>query len=142
MKADVLQALNLADCDTAHRLSDLLRRTGVSMDGVLAAVWCVRQDAKASPSHFAESTRSDVEDEIKYAGYIAREAREIARLSDLEFIPIPADLPYAGSSGLSAELQEKLAAIKPTTLGQASRIPGMTPAALRLLRVHLHRKAA
>jgi tRNA uridine 5-carboxymethylaminomethyl modification enzyme len=142
VKGDVPRLLQLQACDTSPRLADLLKRTDVSLDAIMQAVWQARSDPSAAPTHFDAATRTAVEDEIKYVGYINREARDIARLSNMEEVRIPAHLHYAGASGLSAELQEKLQAIRPTTLGQASRIPGMTPPALRLLRVHLHRAPA
>lgn len=80
-----------------------------------------------------------VEEEVKYDGYIQREAKDIARLREFEDLKLPDDLVYRDASGLSRELQEKLHRVRPRTLGQASRIPGMTPAALTLLRVHMHR---
>ncbi len=78
-----------------------------------------------------------VETEIKYAGYLAQQRRSIEKLKASETRTIPPDFRYEGLSGLSKELQEKLARIRPTTLGQASRIPGVTPAALTLINVHV-----
>jgi tRNA uridine 5-carboxymethylaminomethyl modification enzyme len=78
-----------------------------------------------------------VETEIKYAGYLAQQRRSIEKLKASEARAIPPDFRYEGLSGLSKELQEKLARIRPTTLGQASRIPGVTPAALTLINVHV-----
>ncbi len=80
-----------------------------------------------------------VEEEVKYEGYIAREAREIVRLQDLEGVSLPSVFDYRVLPGLSRELREKLTQVRPLTLGQASRIRGMTPAALALLRVHAKR---
>lgn len=74
-----------------------------------------------------------VETEIKYVGYLNQQQRSIERLKASEERVIPADFVYAGVSGLSKELQEKLARIRPQTIGQASRIPGVTPAAMTLL---------
>ena len=82
-----------------------------------------------------------LEEEIKYEGYIRREQREIERLSELEALHLPTALDYGQTPGLSRELREKLTAVRPRTLGQASRMPGMTPAALALLRVHARRAA-
>jgi tRNA uridine 5-carboxymethylaminomethyl modification enzyme len=78
-----------------------------------------------------------VSEEIKYAGYIERERRQIERLRELERLRLPPEL--SATPGLSRELLEKLERVKPVTLGQASRIPGMTPAALALLRVFARR---
>jgi len=75
----------------------------------------------------------------KYAGYLDRQYQDIERQRRHETTTIPADFTYAGISGLSAELQAKLSAVRPETIGQAQRIPGITPAAIALLLVHLKR---
>ncbi len=82
-----------------------------------------------------------IEEEYKYAGYIEREKKEIARLKDVESYTIPEGKSYWNTPGLSREIQEKLEEVKPVTLGQASRIPGMTPAALAILRISARRVA-
>jgi tRNA uridine 5-carboxymethylaminomethyl modification enzyme len=78
-----------------------------------------------------------VETEIKYAGYLDQQRKAIEKLKNAEQRAIPAGFEYAGISGLSREMQEKLARVRPQTLGQASRIPGVTPAALSLLHIYL-----
>jgi tRNA uridine 5-carboxymethylaminomethyl modification enzyme len=78
-----------------------------------------------------------VETEIKYAGYLDQQRKAIEKLKKAEQRAIPANFEYAGISGLSREMQETLARVRPQTLGQASRIPGVTPAALSLLNVYL-----
>ena len=83
-----------------------------------------------------------VEIRTKYAGYIDRQQDEIARLRASEDTRLPADLDYAAISGLSKEITHKLAAARPETLGQASRIPGVTPAAISLLLIHLKKRGA
>jgi tRNA uridine 5-carboxymethylaminomethyl modification enzyme len=83
--------------------------------------------------------QSEVECRIRYAGYIARQEREIARVKSLEEHVLPADLDYASMDSLSREVREKLALVRPTTLGQAARIPGVTPAAVSILSVFLKR---
>ncbi len=70
---------------------------------------------------------------LRYRGYLDRERREAERLADAERVRIPGDFGYDGLSGLSNELRERLSEVRPASLGQASRIPGMTPAALGLL---------
>ncbi len=76
-----------------------------------------------------------VETEIKYAGYLDQQRRSIEKLRAAEGRAIPPDFRYEGVSGLSREMQEKLARVRPATIGQASRIPGVTPAALTILSV-------
>src|SRR5437588_6718732 len=80
-----------------------------------------------------------VEIQAKYEGYIERQREEVERHSKLEALTLPAELDYCAVRGLSAEVQQKLNAHRPQTLGQASRISGITPAAISLLLVHLKR---
>jgi tRNA uridine 5-carboxymethylaminomethyl modification enzyme len=87
------------------------------------------------------AAKAMVEEEIKYQGYIEREKREIRRLSELEGVRLP-NLDFSSTPGLSREIREKLGAVRPATLGQASRIPGMTPAALAVLRIYARRVGA
>jgi tRNA uridine 5-carboxymethylaminomethyl modification enzyme len=82
-----------------------------------------------------------VETEIKYAGYLAQQRRSIEKLKAAESRAIPADFRYENISGLSREMQEKLGRVRPHTIGQAGRIPGVTPAALTLLSVWVGHKA-
>jgi tRNA uridine 5-carboxymethylaminomethyl modification enzyme len=81
-----------------------------------------------------------LETEIKYAGYLAQQDRQVERLRDAESRKIPESLDYAGVPGLSREIRDKLARVRPATLGQAGRIPGVTPAAISLLDVYLRLK--
>ena len=78
-----------------------------------------------------------VQTEIKYAGYIGQQERQIERLSDAERRPIPAEFGYRDIPGLSREIRDKLEKVRPATLGQAARIPGVTPAAIAVLDVYL-----
>jgi tRNA uridine 5-carboxymethylaminomethyl modification enzyme len=86
-----------------------------------------------------QQIQDQVEISIKYAGYIDRQALEIARQEFNEGYPLPEFLDYSLVRGLSKEVQQKLGAQKPETLGQAARISGVTPAAISLLLVHLKR---
>ena len=83
-----------------------------------------------------------VEIKTKYAGYIDRQQEEIERLRASEDTKLPADIDYASISGLSKEIQGKLGKTRPETLGQAGRIPGVTPAAISLLLIHLKKRGA
>jgi tRNA uridine 5-carboxymethylaminomethyl modification enzyme len=89
-----------------------------------------------------DSVAEQVEIQAKYAGYIDRQKDEIARTRQHEATALPADLDYAQVKGLSSEVREKLARQRPETVGQAGRIPGVTPAALSLLLVHLKKRGA
>jgi tRNA uridine 5-carboxymethylaminomethyl modification enzyme len=85
------------------------------------------------------SVAEQVEIETKYSGYLERQREEIARQQRHEGTAIPAGFDYAGVRGLSAEVRQKLERVRPQTVGQAQRIPGITPAAISLLLVHLSR---
>ena len=89
------------------------------------------------PVAIGKKIAHQVEIDIKYEGYIARQRREIEKFQNLERMPIPPDFDYNRVHGLSNELKEKLSAVKPASLGQTSRIDGMTPAALSVLMVAL-----
>ena len=79
-----------------------------------------------------------IETETKYEGYIVQQARQIVRIKDAERRRIPAAFQFVGIPGLSREIQEKLERVRPETLGQAGRIPGITPAAVAILDVYLN----
>jgi tRNA uridine 5-carboxymethylaminomethyl modification enzyme len=80
--------------------------------------------------------------EIRYESYIKRQHAAVERLAKSENVRVPAGFDFGGCSGLSREAKEKLSAIRPQTLGQAGRIPGVTPADVGVLAVYLHRQAA
>ena len=82
-----------------------------------------------------------MEIQIKYEGYIEREIEHVRRMIKLEKFRIPLDLDYGSLHGLSAEVIQKLEQVRPRTLGQAGRIPGVTPAAISVLSVHLAKLA-
>ncbi|MGA8242398.1 MAG: tRNA uridine-5-carboxymethylaminomethyl(34) synthesis enzyme MnmG [Desulfobacterales bacterium] len=90
-----------------------------------------------SPVAIGKKIARQVEIDIKYEGYIARQRREIEKFRNLERMPIPADFDFNRVHGLSNELKEKLSAVRPASLGQTSRVDGITPAALSVLMVAL-----
>ncbi len=92
------------------------------------------------PQAVPEQVAQQVEIQTKYHGYIVRQQDEVARARRHEEQTLPGDLDYAAVIGLSAEVHQKLAEVRPATLGQAGRIPGVTPAAISLLQVHLKRR--
>jgi tRNA uridine 5-carboxymethylaminomethyl modification enzyme len=110
-----------------RRAIELLRRPEVHYADLVT-------DAPA-PAEVAEQ----LEIQVKYEGYIERQREEVARRREFEGLPLPADLDYRGIKGLSVEVQQKLNRQRPETIGQASRISGVTPAAISLLLVHLKR---
>ncbi|WP_438951111.1 tRNA uridine-5-carboxymethylaminomethyl(34) synthesis enzyme MnmG [Porticoccus sp.] len=93
------------------------------------------------PPQIAEEVAEQVEIDAKYAGYIARQQEEIDRMQRQENTPIPADFDFSVVKGLSNEVKQKLIAARPDTLSRASRIPGVTPAAVSLLLIYLKRKS-
>jgi tRNA uridine 5-carboxymethylaminomethyl modification enzyme len=134
--------------DTQRVSGDLLPEAGLAGDDrPTVAVWLRRPEAKISvlrgwlEGQIGEELRDDVlttvETEAKYAGYIAQQTRQVERLKGSEGRAIPANFEYAGIPGLSTEVREKLNRVRPETLGQAGRIPGVTPAAMAVLDVYL-----
>ncbi|WP_034303738.1 tRNA uridine-5-carboxymethylaminomethyl(34) synthesis enzyme MnmG [Herbaspirillum sp. RV1423] len=119
-----------------YNLIDLLRRPNVTYDSLMTLTGTDGQ-ALAGPGVADDPVREQIEIQIKYAGYIDRQAKEIGRQEHNESLKLPADLDYMDVKALSIEVRQKLNKHKPETLGQASRISGVTPAALSLLLVHL-----
>ncbi|WP_028771070.1 tRNA uridine-5-carboxymethylaminomethyl(34) synthesis enzyme MnmG [Silanimonas lenta] len=111
---------------------DLLKRPGLDYAALMAV-------EGLGPGVADAKVAEQVEIAAKYAGYLERQREEIERQRRHEATVIPADFDYRGISGLSAEVVAKLSAVRPETLGQAQRIPGITPAAISLLLVYLKR---
>jgi tRNA uridine 5-carboxymethylaminomethyl modification enzyme len=88
----------------------------------------------------AAAVAEQLEIQAKYAGYIGRQGDEIARARAQDDQRVPGDFDFERVRGLSAEVREKLTRVRPATLGQAARIPGVTPAAVSLLLIHLKRQ--
>ena len=88
-----------------------------------------------------EQVSEQVQIAVKYAGYISRQAEDIERLRRQENTELPADLDYSKMEGLSNEIKQKLTQLRPATLAAASRIQGVTPAAVSLLLIHLKKRA-
>jgi tRNA uridine 5-carboxymethylaminomethyl modification enzyme len=126
--------------DLSHEcnLTELLRRPGVTYEAITAlgnGLWS--PGTLDEDLGLATQISEQVEISVKYQGYIDRQAVEIARQEHNEDFPLSGSLDYSQVLGLSKEVQQKLNLHKPTTLGQAGRISGVTPAALSLLLVHL-----
>ncbi len=113
--------------------AELLRRPGVGYADL--------QRIGAAPARVDRRVAAQVEIAARYAGYIQRQQAEVRRLERYEETPIPEDFDFGAVQGLSNEVREKLAAVRPLSLGQARRIPGVTPAAVTLLAAHLQRRA-
>ncbi len=117
-----------------HSLFDLLKRPDVTYAALMTL-------PGAGPAVDDPAVAEQVEIQAKYAGYIVRQQDEVARNEQHESMALPADLDYRSVRGLSIEAQQKLNQHRPETVGQASRISGVTPAAISLLLVHLKRRA-
>ncbi len=132
----------LTEAVKGQLLSDLLKRPDLRIDDLAPLLrdrLATHDDlrmyaADPLPATLRNELRA-VETELKYAGYLDQQRRQIEKLRRAEQRNIPLTFRYTGLSGLSRELQEKLERIRPSTIGQASRIPGVTPAAMTLLNV-------
>jgi tRNA uridine 5-carboxymethylaminomethyl modification enzyme len=125
------QKERLAKALEQHRNGQWLKRPEASIAEISG--W-VREILGGEPVRGLLAT---VETEAKYSGYIAQQERQMERMKDAERRPIPAAFGFGGIPGLSREVQDKLERVRPETLGQAARIPGVTPAAIAILDVYL-----
>jgi tRNA uridine 5-carboxymethylaminomethyl modification enzyme len=126
---EYLQGRHSQPIDNGIHLARLLKRTELNYRMV--------QTLAPNPADITRTVGRQVEIEIKYEGYIKKQLREIKRFKNLEMIKIPTEFDFSGIHGLSNELKEKLTGIRPTSLGQVSRIEGITPAAISVLMVAL-----
>ncbi len=117
--------------------AELLRRPELKLPDLIALIGLNGTDAPLPEDALAY--QDEIELQIKYAGYIQRQEEQIGRFRKMERIELPADIEYRGLPGLSNEVVEKLTRVQPRSLGQASRISGVTPAAMAVLQVHLKR---
>jgi len=123
-----------------YTLADLLRRPEVSYESLMTLRGAVGEAlGRPAEAGLDAEAAEQVEIQIKYAGYIARQEDEVARHESHESTRIPDELDYAAVRGLSIEVRQKLQAQRPETIGQAARISGVTPAAISLLLVHIKR---
>jgi tRNA uridine 5-carboxymethylaminomethyl modification enzyme len=124
-----LERLKTAPIKKTVTLEEILKRPQINLEN-LKGLDHLKID-------IPESVLRQVEIELKYAGFIARQLKEVERFQNLERIKLPAGLDYDNISGLSREIKEKLNGFQPFNLGQASRISGVTPAAISILMVYL-----
>nr|WP_320049252.1 tRNA uridine-5-carboxymethylaminomethyl(34) synthesis enzyme MnmG [uncultured Desulfuromonas sp.] len=127
-----LAQLNLENISNGQSGRDLLKRPDISIENMKLIL--------NQLSNFSEEVLSQVEIAIKYEGYIKRQIDQVEKFKKNELVKIPDDFDYKAVSSLSAEVVEKLCRIRPMNLGQASRIPGVTPAAITILSVLLRGK--
>lgn len=148
-KIPPVQKLNREDATselpTGKSLADLLSRPDVTLEKLgefLADAGKNGADLALRLQNAIDecgNTAKSVETDIKYAGYLKKQELRASRLAHLDKIQLPPDLEYGKIAGLSREIEEKLGRIKPSNLGQALRISGVTPAAVSCLEIHLHK---
>jgi tRNA uridine 5-carboxymethylaminomethyl modification enzyme len=126
----------------AERALALLRRPGFGYARVTALPGVgPRIPGGDEHAEFAEQVEAQVEIEVRYEGYVQRQAQEVERHRRYAVLALPDDLDYGAVRGLSSEVRQKLAAVRPATVDQAARVPGVTPAAISTLLVHLRKKS-
>jgi tRNA uridine 5-carboxymethylaminomethyl modification enzyme len=126
--------------DHEYNLFDLLRRPNVSYPALMAmdaAKYASADVSRETLGDLSDSVIEQVEIAAKYSGYIDRQKGEVERAAHYENLRLPESLDYMQVSALSIEARQKLAKHRPETLGQASRISGITPASVSLLLIHL-----
>ena len=131
--AEYFRAHKGVELSREYRALELLKRPELNYADFLAC-------PDLALDGLAAEVTEQVEISVKYAGYIDRQQDEIDRHKRHESLKLPEQFDYTGIKGLSAEVQQKLSNVRPATIGQAARIPGVTPAAISLLLVHLKRK--
>jgi len=130
--SDFLNEFGLTGIQNAVTYEHLLKRPDITYTEL------VRLDP--SLATVAAEVKEQVEIQVKYKGYIDRQLEQVKRMARMESARIPAEFDYLGITGITAEVREKLARFQPGTLGQASRIPGVTPAAIAVLSIALKAK--
>jgi tRNA uridine 5-carboxymethylaminomethyl modification enzyme len=126
--------------DHEYNLGELLRRPDVGYEALMsleAGIYASPEISREALGELHKPVVEQIEIAAKYSGYIERQKDEVERASFYENLKLPADLDYMQVSALSIEVRQKLNRYRPETLGLASRISGVTPAAISLLLVHL-----
>ncbi len=126
---DRLRAMGTSPVKQATSLREILKRPELSFSDL------IRFDAELA--HFDREVRDQVEIQVKYEGYLMRQQEQIERFKRLENLKIPEDMDFQSIIGFSTEVKEKLSKMRPISIGQASRISGITPAAISVLIVNL-----
>ncbi len=128
----LLESLGTAPIKTAQSLYELLRRPEVTYDGLA--------EIDTNRPALSRHQKTSMEVEIKYGGYIQKQLAQIEKFKRLEVKKLSSDIDYAQIDGLRIEAQQKLNALKPLSVGQASRISGVSPADINVLLIHLEKK--
>ena len=127
-----LQATRAQSAETHEKLGDLLKRPEYTYKNL--------REMDPERPQLSEEVTEQVEIQLKYEGYITRQLHQIERFKSLEDKKLPADLPYESIQGLRIEAKQKLMAVRPVSMGQASRISGVSPADLNVLMVYLEQR--
>lgn len=130
--ADRLEQLGIPQLKKPTSLADLLRRPKIDYEQI--------HQIAPPPQPLPEAVEEQVSIQIKYEGYIQRQVTQIEQFQKLETLQIPSDFDYESVNGVKTEAREKLAKIRPTSIGQASRVPGVSPADISILMVLIHQK--
>lgn len=130
---DKLKALGSSPIKNAASLARLLKRSEILIEDLMLF--------DPSLEGIDPAIAEEIETRVKYEGYIQRQERQVARLKGLEDLRLPREMDYDGVYGLTKEVREKLNRVRPISLGQASRISGVTPAALMAVQIHLKKMA-
>jgi tRNA uridine 5-carboxymethylaminomethyl modification enzyme len=133
-----LRALGLAELSQPSCVGELLKRPEVVLDHVLPLL----PEGLVSALATDWQAREKVEIRFKYEGYIERQDRQVARFRELESVTLPEDLAYDEVHGLTTEARQKLSRARPRSIGQVSRLPGLTPAAVSAILIHLRQRRA
>jgi tRNA uridine 5-carboxymethylaminomethyl modification enzyme len=151
LSADDSERLLGKAIEREYNLADLLRRPGVGFDTLTAVLGAAQYTGQRPVDVSRETLRAELGTELadavieqleiatKYAGYIDKQNDEVQRAAAYEQLRLPPELDYGQVTALSFEVRQKLTRHRPETLGQASRISGVTPAAISLLLIHLKR---
>lgn len=134
---EVLKQMGSTSLKKKSSLADLLRRPELSISHL--AVLMAEEESEDVGRLLNSEFKEEIQLQVKFSGYIKRQDEQVARFRKMESMTIPDDLDYSNLSGLSNEVIEKLSNINPLSLGQASRISGVTPAAISILQVHLRK---
>lgn len=121
------------------RLYELIKRPQLTLKSISGAVGELAEEISQLPADRREEIAEEVEIMIKYEGYIKREQEAAEKARRLEYVRLPKDMEYSGILALSTEARQKLATHRPATIGEAARIPGVSPADVNVLLLLLHR---
>ncbi len=124
-----LQSIGSTPLKSGMKLYELLKRPEVEIKALSELIPDLKE--------FSDDILSEIETEIKYSGYINKQLKEVEKFKKLESMKLPEDLNYYEIPGLSNEMKEKFSRVRPTSIGQALRIPGVTPAAISAIQIYL-----